>query len=157
MSPPEETTKTLQKKPRQGVPLERVIIALGLLGVALLLFFGISTLAPRVKLGTVPVAGEWQALRQPWRMEFKPDNTILSSNGPSRTDASKPGTAGKGTYKVDFFGTLWVTLDNGKVFKSTLNPDNPNRFDLIQMDTEGVTVFNRVAPLPMPIAPQPPQ
>lgn len=157
MSSPEETTKTPQKKPRQGVPLERVIIALSLVGIAALLFFGISTLAPRVKLSTVPVAGAWQALRQPWRMEFKPDNTILSYNGSSQADVSNPGTAGKGTYKVDYFGTLWVTLDNGKVFQSTLNPEMPNRFDLIQVDTQSVTVFNRVTPMPMPSAPQTPQ
>jgi hypothetical protein len=144
MSTPEETNKTPKKKPRGGIPLEQVLIALSIVGVALLLFYGVRTLTPRVKLASVPVAGEWQALRQPWRMELKPDNTVVSSPGPS------------GKYKVDYFGTLWVTLDNGKVFKSTLNPEMPNRFDLIEMDTEAVTVFERVAQ-PKPNPPQTPK
>ncbi len=153
MSTPEETKEPPTKKPRQGIPLERVLIALSLFGAVLLLFFGGRTLTERVKLDSVSIAGEWQALRQPWHMELKPDKTIVSSTGPSQADASKPSTAGKGTYKVDFFGTLWVTLDNGKVFKAILNPEMPNRFDLVQMDTEGVTVFERVAQ-PNPKSPQ---
>jgi hypothetical protein len=153
MSTPEETKEPPKKKPRQGVPLERVLIALSIFGGVVLLFYALRTLTERVKFESVPVAGEWQALRQPWRMEFKPDHTIVSFTGPSQEDASKPSTTGKGTYKVDYFGTLWVTLDNGKVFKSTLNPAMPNRFDLIQMDTESVTVFNRVPPQPTPNPP----
>ena len=144
MSTPEETTKAPKKEPRGGIPLERILIALSIVGIVLLLFYGLRVLTERVKLDTVPVAGDWQAQRQPWRMELKPDHTIASSDGPS------------GKYKVDYFGTLWITLDNGKVFKATLNPEMPNRFDLIQMDTEGVTVFERVSQ-PKPNEPQAPK
>jgi hypothetical protein len=156
MSTPQETNKAPEKKPRQGIPIERILIVLSIFGGILLILFGGRTLTERVKLDTVPIAGEWQAQRQPWYMELKPDKTILSYNGPSQASASKPGAPGKGTYKVDYFGTLWVTLDDGKVFKSTLNPEMPNRFDLIQMDTEGVTVFERVSQ-PKPNEPQAPK
>jgi hypothetical protein len=144
MSSPEETTKTPTKKPRQGVPLERILIALSVVGIVLLLFYGLRVLTERVKLDTTPVTGAWQAQHQAWRIDLKPDKTVVGSNGPS------------GKYKVDYFGTLWITLDNGKVFKATLNPEMPNRFDLIQMDTEGVTVFERVNP-PKPNLPQAPK
>lgn len=141
-----------KKKPREGIPLERILIMASIFGLVLLLFYGIRTLTERVKFNSIPVAGEWQAQRKPWRIEFKPDNTIVSSTGPSQTDASQPGTSGGGKYKVDYFGTLWVTLDNGRVLKATLSTEMPNRFDLIEMDTEGVTVFDRV-PQPEPNPP----
>jgi hypothetical protein len=151
MSMPEETNGAPKKKPREGIPLERILIVASIFGVVLLLFYGIRTLTEPVKFTSIPVAGAWQAQRKPWRIEFKPDNTIVSSTGPSQTDASQPGTSGRGKYKVDYFGTLWVTLDNGKVFKATLSTEMPNRFDLIEMDTEGVTVFDRVTqPEPNP-------
>jgi hypothetical protein len=156
MSTPEETNKRPKKPPREGIPLERILIALGLFGVVILVFMGVRTLTERVKLDAVPIAGEWQAQRESWRIEFKPDNTIVSSTGPSRPDASQPWTSGKGKYKVDYFGTLWVTLGDGKVFKATLSPEMPNRFDLIEMATEGVTVFERVSQ-PQPNSPQSPK
>jgi len=148
MSTPTETPK---KAPRQGIPLERILLVLSIFGVAGLIFIGVRTLTERVKLDSVPIAGEWQALRNPWRIEFRPDKTIVSSNGPSQPGAAQASTSGKGNYKVDFFGTLWVTLDNGKVFSAALSPQMPDRFDLIESATEGVTVFERVAqPKPNP-------
>ena len=154
MSTPEETNKAPEKKPREGIPLERILIAVSIFGVVLLLYFGISILTERVKFSSVPVVGEWQAQRKPWRIEFKPDNTIISSTGPSQPGATPGGTPGSGKYKIDYFGTLWVTLADGKVFKATLSPEMPNRFDLIEMDTEDVTVFDRVTqPNPAPPAP----
>ena len=153
MSTPEETKKTPKNSPREGIPLERILLALGIFGGGLLIFMGTRTLTERVKLDTVSIVGEWQAQRQPWRIEFKPDNTIVSSTGPSRPDASQQWTSGKGKYNLDYFGTLWVTLDDGKVFMATLSPQMPNRFDLIEQATEAVTVFERVSPS----KPNPPQ
>jgi hypothetical protein len=151
MSTPEETNKMPKKPPREGIPLGRILIAVSIFGGALLIFMGTRTLTERVKLDTVPIAGEWQAQRKPWRVEFKPDNTVVSSTGPSPPDASQLWTSGKGKYKLDYFGTLWVTLDDGKVFMATLSPEMPNRFDLIEQATEGVTVFERAAqPKPNP-------
>jgi hypothetical protein len=154
MSTPEETNKKPQKRQREGIPLERILIALGLFGGAILIFMGGRTLTERVSLNTIPVVGEWQAQRKPWRIEFKPDNTIVSSTGPSNPNAGQTWTAGKGKYKLDYFGTLWVTLEDGRVFMATPSPQMPNRFDLIEQATEAVTVFDRVTqPNPAPPAP----
>ena len=154
MSTPEETNKAPEKKPREGIPLERILIALGIFGVVLLLYFGISILTERVKFSSIPVVGEWQAQRKPWRIEFKPDNTIVSSTGPSNPNAGQTWSTGKGKYKLDYFGTLWVTLEDGRVFMATPSPQMPNRFDLIEQATEAVTVFDRVTqPNPAPPAP----
>ncbi len=143
MSTPKETPK---KAPRQGIPVEKILVALGIFGFVGLVFLGVRTLTERVKLDSVPLAGEWQAIRNPWRIEFRPDNTVVSANGPSQPGAAQAQAVGKGSYKVDFFGTLWVTLDNGRVFTSVLVPQMPNRFDLIESATESVTVFERVSP-----------
>jgi len=154
MSTPEETNKAPKKKQREGIPLERILLTLGLFGGAILIFMGTRTLTERVSLNAIPVVGEWQAQRKPWRIEFKPDNTILSSTGPSEPSAAQPWTTGKGKYKLDYFGTLWVTLEDGKVFKAIPSPQMPNRFDLIEQATEDVTVFERVTqPKPNPPAP----
>jgi hypothetical protein len=154
MSTPEETNKAPKKKQREGIPLERILIALGLFGGAILIFMGGRTLTERVNLNTIPVVGEWQAQRKPWRIEFKPDNTIVSSTGPSNPNAAQTWTTGKGKYKLDYFGTLWVTLEDGRVFMATPSPQMPNRFDLIEQATEAVTVFDRVTQ-PNPASPAP--
>jgi hypothetical protein len=58
-----------------------------------------------------------------------------------------------GTFKVDYYGTLWVMLKNGKTYTASLAPPpgdlapvSTNRFDLIELDTQAVTVFERIAP-----------
>ncbi|MGH6934883.1 MAG: hypothetical protein ACRED2_01625, partial [Methylocella sp.] len=58
--------------------------------------------------------------------------------------ASQAWTSGPGTYSVDYFGTLWVTLNNGKVYSAALTEENPNRFDLIESETLVPTVFEKV-------------
>ncbi|MBO0733672.1 MAG: hypothetical protein J2P49_05005 [Methylocapsa sp.] len=143
MSTPEETQGGPKKPRREGIPLERILITLSIFGGAVLILMGTRTLTERVKLSSVPIAGEWQASHKPWRIEFKPDNTIVSIAGPAAAD---PSAKGKGTYKVDYFGTLWVTLDDGRTYKATLSPEMPNRFDLIEMTTENVTVFEKAQP-----------
>jgi hypothetical protein len=154
MSTPEETNKPPKKKQREGIPLERILLALGIFGGAILIFMGSRTLTERINLSTIPVVGEWQAQRKAWRIEFKPDNTIVSSTGASDPNAAQTWTAGKGKYKLDYFGTLWVTLDDGRVFMATPSPQMPNRFDLIEQETQSVTVFERVTqPKPNPPAP----
>ena len=155
MSTPEETKKS-KKKSRVGIPLERILIVVSIFGVAFLIFYGVRPLTERVVLDAVPIAGEWQALRNPWRIEFKPDNTLVSTNGPSQPNGQQARTSAKGTYRLDYFGTLWVNLDDGKVFTAIPSPQMPDRFDLIEQATEGVTVFERVSQ-PKPDPPQSPK
>jgi hypothetical protein len=47
---------------------------------------------------------------------------------------------------VDYFGTLWVKLKDGKIYSAALAAENPNRFDLIESDTLVPTVFEKVPP-----------
>ena len=103
-----------------------------------------------IKLETIPLTGEWRAKDKPWRLEFRADKTVVSSKGASQPDAPQAWTSEPGTYKVDYFGTLWVKLKNGGIYSAvlapppgTMAPPSPNRFDLIESETESVTVFNR--------------
>jgi hypothetical protein len=140
MSTPKET-------PERGIPVGRMLIILSVLLVLGLGYLGARDLFGGIVLTTPPVAGEWQAHRKLWRITFKPDKTLVSSTSPSQSDASQQWTSGAGTYTVNFFGTLWVTLDNGKIYSAALKADMPNRFDLIEFGTEDVTVFERVQPI----------
>lgn len=138
MSPPAQ-------QPKKGVPVERVLITLGVIGVLGLLFLGTRGLVSQVSFTKLPVAGEWQSKDKSWHLTFHPDKTLASSGGPSRSDSQQ-----SGTYSVNYFGTLWVTLKNGKIYSAELSPANPNRFDLIESDSQVPTVFERVEPIKTP-------
>ena len=58
----------------------------------------------------------------------------------------KHGLRQPGTYSVDYYGTLWVKLNNGKIYSAALAAEYPNRFDLIESDTLVPTVFEKVPP-----------
>jgi hypothetical protein len=146
-----EVAMRTPKETRQGVPVERILIFLAVVGVAGLIFLGGRTLLGRINLDTIPVAGEWQSTTKPWRLMLHPDKTLVSSTAPSQRAALQEWTSGPGTYSVDYFGTLWVKLNNGKVYRASLSPASPRRFDLIDADTEVVTVFERA------MQPKPPE
>jgi len=129
---------------REGVPLGRILIILSLFGLPGLIYLGVRHLGSYVKIVDIPIVGEWQAPGKPWRIEFRPDKTLVSSTSPSQPSPSQAWTSGPGTYSVDYFGTLWVTLNNGKVYSAALTEENPNRFDLIESETLVPTVFEKV-------------
>jgi hypothetical protein len=146
---------SLQKEtPERGAPAGRFVIVLTVILIVGLIFL-LSTrgLFNQLTLKPPAVAGEWQAYREPWRLAFSEDKSVVSSTGPSPEDESQAWTSVPGTYSVDFFGTLWIALDNGKAYSATLQPDMPNRFDLIDSGTEAVTVFERTTPANPPPAP----
>lgn len=141
MSKPEET-------PERGIPIGRLVVILGvLLFFGLIFLVGTRNLFSGLVLSTPPVVGEWQANQAPWRLAFNEDKTLASSTGPSRAEESQSWTSVPGTYSIDFFGTLWVTLNNGKMYTAALKVDMPNRFDLIDSETFAVTVFERAQPI----------
>ena len=136
------------KRPDNGVPLGRILIILSVFAIPGLIFLGVRHLGDRVKVVDIPIVGEWQAPGKPWRIVFRPDKTLVSSTSPSQS--------GPGTYSVDYFGTLWVKLNNGKIYSAALTAESPNRFDLIESDTLVPTVFEKVLP-PTPTPPDSPK
>jgi hypothetical protein len=142
-----------KKRSETGIPVGLLIVVLGTIGVIGLIAMGAWSLSGMVKLSTIPITGEWQAKGRPWRMELRADKTVVSSTGPSQPGASQAWSSEPGTYRVDYFGTLWVTLKNGRIYSAdlapapeTMAPATTNRFDLIESGTEAVTMFEKVLP-----------
>jgi hypothetical protein len=154
------------KRPGSGIPVGRMIVICGALGLLGLVALGTRQVMDTVKFVDISLVGEWQAPRKPWRLVFRPDKTIVSSTGPSQLSSSESAvsepngsksgpseawTSEPGTYSVDYSGTLWVKLKNGKYFTAALAAESPNRFDLIESGTDDVTAFQRVLqPKPNP-------
>ena len=144
----------------RGIPVTTVVAVLGTVGLLGLIAIGAWSSSGNIKLDTIPVTGEWQAEGKAWRLEFRADKTVVSSTGTSQPAAPQAWTSEQGSYRVDYFGTLWVTLKSGKIYSAslappqgTLAPTITNRFDLIESGTEAVTVFDRTSP----IQPKPPE
>src|ERR1700719_2335782 len=132
------------KRSDNGVPLGRILIILSVFAIPGLVYLGVRRLGNYVKIVDIPIVGEWQASAKPWHIVFRPDKTLVSSTSPSQS--------GRGTYSLDYYGTLWVKLNNGKIYSAALAAENPNRFDLIESDTLVPTVFEKV-PSPTPTPP----
>jgi hypothetical protein len=141
---------------REGVPLGRILIILSVVAFPGLVYLGVRHLGERIKIVDIPIVGEWQAAGNSWRIVFRPDKTLVSSTSASQPSASQAWTSGPGTYSVDYFGTLWVKLNNGKIYSAALTAENPNRFDLIESETLVPTVFEKVRP-PTPMPPDSPK
>lgn len=144
MSPPPAPSE----KPN-GVPVGRLIVIFGAVGLIGLVALGAKQMISAISIVKTPIVGEWRAANKPWRLVFLPDKTVVSSTGPSQANSSQAWTSAPGAYSVDYFGTLWVTLENGRRYTATLTPETPNRFDLVESESAGVTVFER-APAPKP-------
>jgi hypothetical protein len=136
---------TVRPVKSKGIPASRMIMIFSVVGFGGLVVLGTRQIMSTVTLVSIPLVGEWRATDKPWRLEFNQDNTLVSSTASAQPD-SQSWTSGPGVYSVDYFGTLWVTLRNGKNFTATLTPETPNRFDLIESGVEGVTVFQRSSP-----------
>jgi hypothetical protein len=145
--------ETPPRAPRRAAPIGALLFSLGLLLIMGIGYLAVRNIATGLVLTPPSIAGEWQAYRKDWRLKFDQDKTVVSSTGHARSNPTDPETtipaaSISGTYKIDFFGTLWVTLSNGQVYTSTLRPELPNQFDVIDAATDVVTVFERVRILP---------
>lgn len=157
MSSPTNSPPQSPQRKREGIPVGVFLVVLGVFGVVGLVGAGIWSLSGAIKLTDYPVNGQWQAQGKPWRIDFRPDKTIVSSTGPARAASSQDWTSQPGTYKIDYFGNLWVMLKDGRTYTASLVPPQGalapvslNRFDLIESGTEAVTVFERTVPLKSP-------
>ncbi|HTV33398.1 MAG TPA: hypothetical protein VME69_09920 [Methylocella sp.] len=132
-----------------GIPVSMLVAFLMVVLILGLVAIGGWSLSGNIKLNTIPIVGQWQAEGKPWRLELRPDKTVVSSS---------EGSTEPGVYRVDFFGNLWVTLNNGKIYSANLAPPQnaltqviQDRFDLVESGTDAVTVFDRqktAAPAP---------
>jgi hypothetical protein len=137
--------------PEKGVPIGRILLILSVFGIPGIVYLGVRHLGSYIKIVDIPIVGEWQSPGKPWRIVFRPDKTLVTSTSPSQSSASQAWTSGPGTYSVDYYGTLWVKLNNGKIYSAALKEESPDRFDLIESETLVPTVFEKVAPgKPMP-------
>lgn len=137
-----------KEKPDAKVPIGPWLVIFGGLLALGLGYLGMRNLFTGLVLQPPPIVGEWKAYRTPWRLTFNEDKTMVSATAPSGADDSQAWTSAKGTYRVDFFGTLWITLADAKVYTAQLRPELPNQFDIVDTGTDVVTVFERVQRLP---------
>jgi hypothetical protein len=140
----------MNEKPKQSaepirLPIGRMIVIFGAVGVTALVAMGAWQMMGAISVVNTPIVGEWRAANKPWRLDFRSDKTVVSSMGPAKAESSQAWTSSPGDYSVDYFGTLWVTLDNGHRYTATLSTESPNRFDLIDSEHAGVTVFDRAS------------
>ncbi len=99
------------------------------------------------------IVGEWKAERGPEHLLFRTDESVsMTVPGPAAGDnvaeaaadtSGPPPVTGK--YKLAQGGKIYIQLMNGKKYSTTISPINPNRFDLIDSETDGVTTFDRVS------------
>ncbi len=102
------------------------------------------------------IVGEWKAERGPEHLQFRTDEsvsmTVPGSPAGENTSEATANTNGPapvtGKYKLTSGGRVYLQLMNGKKYSTTISPMNPNRFDLIDSDTDGVTTFDRVSTPP---------
>lgn len=153
---------------RRGISILDAVIVIG--GVLLIVAFNrvsISKLQRSLPNVNSQIVGEWKATRGPERLVFRADKTISviipsssqasasASSAPppdsSQIDQSASPTASQeatasqmGKYQLASGGTVNIQLDNGKKYVTTLKPESPNRFDLIDNATQGVTTYERV-------------
>jgi len=142
------TTPQTQSDKPNGPAIGRLIVIFGAVGVVALVFMGARQLIGSISIVKTPLVGEWRAANKPWRIVFLPDKTIVSSTAPSQSNGAQTWTSASGAYSLDYFGTLWVELENGRRYTATLMAESPNRFDLIDSQSDGVTVFERAPPNP---------
>lgn len=129
-----------------GIPVSALVGFLSVIGLLGLIAIGGWSLSGNIKLNTIPVVGEWQAKGRAWRLDLRPDKTVVSS--------SEEGTE-PGVYRVDYFGNLWVTLKSGKIYSANLAPPQnalaptiQDRFDLVESGTGAVIVFDKLKAVP---------
>jgi hypothetical protein len=101
------------------------------------------------------IVGEWKAERGPEHLLFRTDESVsLTLPGPATGDNTAEAAADTsgpppvtGKYKLTQGGRIYIQLMNGKKYSTTISPINPNRFDLIDSETDGVTTFDRMSAL----------
>ena len=130
--------------------LEAVVVVVGFLAIIGYNRINIARLSRQLPNVNSKIVGEWKSEHGPEHLVFRSDESVtLTVPG-----HSGDGTAGSadmsgpppvtGKYKLTQGGKIYLQLMNGKKYTTTIHPINPNRFDLIDSETDGVTTYDRV-------------
>jgi hypothetical protein len=153
------------KRTRIGT-LDIIIVIAGVLAIIGYNRLSIARLQRSLPNANTEIVGEWKSTRGPEHLVFRPDKTIgvISAPAPAQGDAAQtapqaegsapPASASEapqraaapveGTYKLSQAGKVYIQLTNGKKYTTVIEPQNKNRFDLIDSYTDGVTTYERV-------------
>lgn len=149
--------------------LDIVLVVGGILGIMAFNRMSIARLQRSIPNANSQIVGEWKSTRGPEHLIFRADKTISMISAPApaqgntapavpQTEGSAPAAPDSsaqaptapetaaplvGKYQLSEAGKVYLQLSNGKKYTTTIPPENRNRFDLIDSDTDGVTTFER--------------
>jgi hypothetical protein len=145
--------------------LDVVIVIGGIIGIMAFNRMSIARLQRSLPNANNQIVGEWKSMRGPEHLVFRADKSVsmtIPANpaegnaapaapaNPAADNAAPaaPETSGPapvtGKYQVVQGGKVGIQLMNGNKYTTTISPGNPNRFDLIDSATDGVTTFERL-------------
>jgi len=136
--------------------LDVVIVIGGIIGIMAFNRMNIARLQRSLPNANSQIVGEWKSTRGLEHLVFRADKTVSmtvpanppeDNAAPAAPEINSPAPV-TGKYVVVQGGKLSIQLMNGTKYTTTISPGSPNRFDLIDSATEGVTTFER-----MPAAP----
>ncbi len=173
-TPPGKRTTPPGNRTRIGT-LDIIIVIVGIVGIIGFNRLSIARLQRSLPNANTQIVGEWKAQYGPEHLIFRADKsvslilvpaaaqaapapTVPQPPAPSQGEAAAPaapeasGAAPHaapapvtGDYQLTEAGKIYIKLSNGKKFTTIIKPDNKNRFDLIDSDTEGVTTYERLS------------
>jgi hypothetical protein len=144
--------------------LDVVIVIGGIVGIMAFNRMSIARLQRSLPNANSQIVGEWTSTRGPEHLVFRADKTVSMTvpANPAEDNAAPavPETNGPapvtGKYQPLQGGKLVIQLMNGNKYTTAITPGNPNRFDLIDSATEGVTTFERLPAAPASAVTTPP-
>ncbi len=162
-TPPGKRTTPPGKRAKISV-LDVVIVIGGVVGIMAFNRINIAKLQHSLPNANSQIVGEWTSTRGPEHLVFRADKTVSmtvpaippegnAAPGAPETNGPAPVT---GKYQPLQGGKVAIQLMNGNKYTTAISPGNPNRFDLIDSVTEGVTTFERLPAAPASAATPPP-
>jgi hypothetical protein len=145
--------------------LDIVIVIGGILGIMAFNRMSIARLQRSLPNVNSQIVGEWTSTRGPEHLVFRVDKTVSmivpanpaeDSTAPAAPETNAPAPV-TGKFQVVQGGKVAIQLMNGNKYTTTISPGNPNRFDLIDSATQGVTTFERTPAAPVSTVTTPPE